>query len=1323
VVFLHGVLSSGEACWTHKNGTYWPDLVAEEFNGALDIYVFTYKTSILSGGFSVGDITASMNIHFGLDDVLQAQNVVFVCHSMGGIVARKFILRYREKLAERKMRIGLFLLGSPSRGSRYANLLGPLIRIFEHSQGEILQFSARNHWLAELDVEFTDLKEHRRLPISGQELVEDRFVVGRGLLRRQVVEPFSGRGYFGDSYKVPDTDHFSICKVASAGDIQHRMLLDFLEDFAGDAVKREAVPGKTSTRPSSPPQPFRPEDRLHDDVPFQAPNPPASFIDRPEITVGLKELLVPSAGRQALVVSAIQGLGGIGKTALASFIAHDPDVQLTFKDGILWATLGQEPDLQQWLNNWIQALGDFDFKSNDPQTASKHLQSLLHNRRTLMIVDDVWSATDARLFLVGGENCKIILTTRLRDIAQEVNAHLCEIGLLTEGQAIALVEARMGRTLAADEADFAQEMVKAVGYLPLAVELLAAQVARGVPWDELVAAFRSEIARLEALEAPRQRRSGESKLEACFNLSLDRLRREDVSGWRTFVMLGILPEDTPFDAEIVSNAQDLSRQEAADILGLLYDDALVMRSSASRVKRGTSVPTYRLHDLLYDIARKLLVSPAPAGLELTLKETHRQLVANYAALLKEGRWSSVPDDGYIRRHLFRHLIAADLSETMEAILEEEDGDGSNAWFTSSDREGYASGYAEDVELAISRTLDNWGSDTTLVPGAIVILKHALGLASINSIASNSPPELMVARVKSGAWLPEQALAYARLIGVRTQRLEAFAFLMPLQEPASASEISKVLCSELIDDTSITAEEVCGFLARDLPVSVSMQVNSRLLASSRFYGIGRLRAEAIFKIARYLSERLRQTLLTEILGWDGGIERIIALTSLLPYLTTHEQLVEDTIELDTENLPSTAGWARNYARACIIGMKKRRNGEVGDSELSSFLSQIPESYSTKRAFAQKLICAARPETVPTFLDFHGAPDDSFVRNLSERMLHFGGTEIEKLFTAFTRPYHRGIVAATAALAEQDAVERTRWIDTAHEQAQILGDAKYFQLNAFVIHLRTERADCELINNKGEMLFNSLHGDLRQLATMAILAFCQGPIQSVPRQRFFTALINDETGNAEPEGLTIARQFAGSAHLSQISQRYSIETVGDLLNSHYEAFIDLPGHLTDGMPDAARAAIKENREFRRNLTKPDLAFVVAAKLAEAGLADRGWRYCLPWLREKNVAVDLKLLAAIGLQDKSFSVEDLIAFGSALIASHGPLPPCLREAVTRTESVRAEQLLLDVACMGRDTMRSTMLLHIFLLQCLISDEAKSVLDSVGDMYGKILRWWPAA
>jgi pimeloyl-ACP methyl ester carboxylesterase len=229
VVFVHGVLSSGETCWRHANGVYWPNVLTLEPEPTdLGVYVFTYRTGFFSGTFSVTDASASLKEHLDLDEVVRARRIVFVCHSMGGLVVRKYLVDRAADLIERDISVGLFLIASPSLGADYADWLRPLAKLVGHSQADALRFIRDNMWLMDLDRAFMDLKEAGRLRMNGKELIEDRFIIGGPFWRKQVVEPFAGARYFGEHYKVPDSDHSSIAKIKGPNDIQHRQLMKFI---------------------------------------------------------------------------------------------------------------------------------------------------------------------------------------------------------------------------------------------------------------------------------------------------------------------------------------------------------------------------------------------------------------------------------------------------------------------------------------------------------------------------------------------------------------------------------------------------------------------------------------------------------------------------------------------------------------------------------------------------------------------------------------------------------------------------------------------------------------------------------------------------------------------------------------------------------------------------------------------------------------------------------------------------------------------------------------------------------------------------------------
>ena len=84
---------------------------------------------------------------------------------------------------------------------------------------------------------------------------------------------------------------------------------------------------------------------------------------------------------------------------------------------------------------------------------------------------------------------------------------------MSEKQSLMLLANRLGRKLEKEEKESAIKLAAQVGYLPLALDLAAARVARGKSWTELLQALSTEIAQLEVLEGVRRKRKGETTLD------------------------------------------------------------------------------------------------------------------------------------------------------------------------------------------------------------------------------------------------------------------------------------------------------------------------------------------------------------------------------------------------------------------------------------------------------------------------------------------------------------------------------------------------------------------------------------------------------------------------------------------------------------------------------------------------------------------------------------------------------------------------------------------------------------------------------------------
>ncbi|HEY9630367.1 MAG TPA: NB-ARC domain-containing protein [Coleofasciculaceae cyanobacterium] len=225
-------------------------------------------------------------------------------------------------------------------------------------------------------------------------------------------------------------------------------------------------------------------------VPFPRVRLPENYVDRPEAVKAVKEKLL-AEGDRTLVVSAISGLGGLGKSVLVTALVLDQQVQQRFEDGILWVTLGQNPDLQTMLGEWIRELDKSReaFSAERLESASRHLDSLLAERRMLLVVDDVWNAADAEWFRVGGAGCRVLVTTRE---AQIEGADYSPLSVMTEAEASALVQKKLGQQWRSEQEAEVKAFAKLLGYLPLALDLATNQVQDGLTWAELRSEFEVE---------------------------------------------------------------------------------------------------------------------------------------------------------------------------------------------------------------------------------------------------------------------------------------------------------------------------------------------------------------------------------------------------------------------------------------------------------------------------------------------------------------------------------------------------------------------------------------------------------------------------------------------------------------------------------------------------------------------------------------------------------------------------------------------------------------------------------------------------------------
>lgn len=206
---------------------------------------------------------------------------------------------------------------------------------------------------------------------------------------------------------------------------------------------------------------------------------PAAFLapPRPAYPLVGRQAVLQQIQTQllALTDTILCGLPGIGKTALAIELANDRSVLQYFRDGVLWARLGQAADVFTELGKWAVALGVDESELNkltDVAARAEAVHQRIGLRRMLLVSDDVWQLEAALGLQVGGPNCARLITTRFPELAMQLSQEQAiTIQELQEEDGLLLFQRLVGAQVAKRSAT-ARKLIAAVGCLPLALILL-----------------------------------------------------------------------------------------------------------------------------------------------------------------------------------------------------------------------------------------------------------------------------------------------------------------------------------------------------------------------------------------------------------------------------------------------------------------------------------------------------------------------------------------------------------------------------------------------------------------------------------------------------------------------------------------------------------------------------------------------------------------------------------------------------------------------------------------------------------------------------------
>lgn len=262
---------------------------------------------------------------------------------------------------------------------------------------------------------------------------------------------------------LPPTDRFDVLvQLLGATGAEQRALADARDRV--EELRRPPAPD-----PTGPPIPAGPR---------QLPADVYGFTGRTGPLAALDGLLANGPGR-AVVISAVSGTAGVGKTALAVHWAHA--VAERFPDGQLYADLrGYSTDLpvppEDALAGFLRALGagGSEVPSGLDERAAAY-RTRLAGRRILVVLDNARTAEQVRPLLPGTATCLVVVTSRddLAGLVARDGARRMDLDVLTPDEAAELLRTLIGARVDADPTA-AQALAERCARLPLALRIVAA---------------------------------------------------------------------------------------------------------------------------------------------------------------------------------------------------------------------------------------------------------------------------------------------------------------------------------------------------------------------------------------------------------------------------------------------------------------------------------------------------------------------------------------------------------------------------------------------------------------------------------------------------------------------------------------------------------------------------------------------------------------------------------------------------------------------------------------------------------------------------------
>jgi tetratricopeptide (TPR) repeat protein len=358
------------------------------------------------------------------------------------------------------------------------------------------------------------------------------------------------------------------------------------------------------------------------------------------------------ATQKQVAISAVVGMGGVGKSALAIQVADR--LKVSYPDVQLYVNLqGTDPLLARQpadvIRDFLRKFGleDIQLAAMSVEVQQDFYRSILAELKVLLVLDNAQSAAQVEYLLPGGE-ARVLMTSR----EQLGLAGVQSVGLevLEPSEALELLKATSGRqALTPLDLEIATEIVQLCGQLPLALRIVGALLNKRnyYSWGELRDRLQAEqnrlaeFAKIHKIVNPGQ----DLDVRSCFAVSYSLLEETEQ---QVLAEVSAIPGQ---DFSLAVAEAITQNSEVADCLDRLCDLQLLVGKEDRR---------YQFHDLVRLFGREQLTMEKLQAFGLMALQWYIKAADYYNNCLRE----ELGDE----RELYLQLLDETQRQTRQRLL-------------------------------------------------------------------------------------------------------------------------------------------------------------------------------------------------------------------------------------------------------------------------------------------------------------------------------------------------------------------------------------------------------------------------------------------------------------------------------------------------------------------------------------------------------------------------------------------------------------------------------------------------------------------------------